>query len=160
VTTDDGGRLEAALLLETSPDGRLQKLELATGEGLLTLHPEPDQKRLHGNVVRVSGVEHVELPWSDRHALFVGDSPITAAAAVRGPIAPVGVGEGAGVPAVEVAIDLHIRQATWRVARSGMRRWWLLAADSGASLLLETDEDGIPTTADGISWPLEREAAG
>jgi hypothetical protein len=158
--TSDDGRLETALLVETSPDGILRKLELATGDGLLTLHPEATPSRLHGNVVRASGVEHVELAWSDRHALLVGDSPITAAVAVAGPVAAVGVGEGASVAVVEVAADLRIREATWRVARTGIRRWRLLAADGGPALLLETDDDGIPATTDGTSWPLELEAPG
>lgn len=158
VTTHGGGRLEAALLVETTPDGGLSKLELATGEGLLTLHPEGDPRRLHGNTVRASGIEHHALPWSDGHALLVGASPVTAAIAVQGPAAPIGVGEGSSIPVVEVGIDLRVRRATWRVARTGERRWWLLAADGGPSLRLETDDDGVPTAHDGRSWPLELEA--
>lgn len=160
VTMHGDGRMEAALLVETGPDGHLAKLELATGEGLLTLHPEGDPVRLHGNVVRATGIDHVSLPWSDAHALLVGASPVTAAIAVAGPAARIGVGEGASVPAIEAGIDLRIRRATWRVARTGERRWRLLAADGGPSLLLETDDDGIPTAPDGVSWPLEGDAAG
>jgi len=159
VTTHGDGRLEAGLLVETDPDGRLAKLELATGEGLLTLHPEGEPLRLHGNVVRASGIDHVALPWSERHMLLAGASPVTAAIAVASAAAGIGVGEGASVPAVEVGIDLRPRPATWRVARVGERRWQLLAADHGSSLLLEVDADGIPTTADGVSWPLEDDAA-
>lgn len=158
VTTHGDGRLEAALLVETTPDGRLSRLELATGEGLLTLHPDGDPRRLHGNTVRASGVEHHALPWSDGHALLVGASPVTAAIAVGERPGRVGVGEGASLPAVEVGIDLRVRRATWRVARTGERSWRLLAADGGPSLRLETDADGIPTAADGVSWPLELEA--
>ncbi len=90
--------------------------------------------------------------------LLAGASPVTAAVAVAGPAASIGVGEGASVPAIEVGIDLRIRAATWRVARVAARRWRLLAADGGPSLLLETDADGIPATADGASWPLEADA--
>ena len=154
------GRLEASLLVETSPDGRLLKLELATGEGLLTLHPDGDPVRLHGNVVRAAGIEHIALPWSDRHVLLAGASPVTAAVAVEGHAGQIGVGEGANVPAVEVGIDLRPRPATWHVARTAPRRWRLLAVDGGRSLLLETDADGLPTAADGSAWPLELDQPG
>jgi hypothetical protein len=155
MTSHGDGRLEAALLVETSPDGRLVKLELTTGEGLLTLHPDGDPLRLHGNVVRTSGIDHIDLPWSDGHVLLAGASPVTAAIAVAGAAARVGVGEGANVPAVDVGIDLRPRPATWHVARTAAHRWRLLAADGGASLLLDTDDDGLPTAADGVAWPLE-----
>jgi hypothetical protein len=160
VTTHGDGRLEAALLVETNPGGRFVKLELATGEGLLTLHPDGTPAHLHGNIVRSTGVEHVDLPWSEAHTLFAGASPITAAVAVAGPLAGIGVGEGWTRPAVEVGIDLRIRLATWRVARTAERRWRLLAADGGPSISMDLDEDGIPTGLDAVSWPLEREAAG
>jgi hypothetical protein len=155
VTTHGDGRMEAALLVETAQDGGLAKLELATGEGLLTLHPDGEPRRLHGNVVRTSGIDHVALPWSDAHLLLVGASPVTAAIAVTFAAAVVGVGEGATLAAVEVGIDLRPRLATWRVARTGDRRWWLLAADGGPSLVLELDDDGVPAPAGAISWPLE-----
>lgn len=159
VTTHSDLRMEASLLVETAPDGRLVRLELATGEGLLTLHPGGDPTRLHGNVVRASGIDHVSLPWSEAHVLLAGASPVTAAIAVAGPAANVGVGEGANVPAVEVGIDLRPRLATWRVARTALRRWRLLALDGGPALLLETDDDGLPTSPDGEAWPLELPAA-
>ncbi len=155
VTTHGDGRLEAALLVETTRDGRLAKLELATGEGLLTLHPDGEPVLLHGNVVRAGGVDHVALPWSGTHALLVGASPVTAAVAVLGAAAGVGVGEGSNIPAVEVGIDLRPRPATWHIARTAERRWRLLAADGGTSLLLETDGDGLPTGVDSSTWPLE-----
>ncbi len=155
LTTHGDGRMEASLLVETAPDGRLARLELATGAGLLTLHPDGVPTQLHGNVVRTSGIDHIALPWSHTHALLAGASPVTAAVAVLGPAAGIGVGEGVNVPAVEVGVDLRPRPATWHVARTGDRRWRLLAADGGPSLLLETDDDGLPTAADGIAWPLE-----
>ena len=146
--------------METTPDGRIAKLELATGEGLLTLHPDGDPVGLYGNIVRASGIDHLALPWSDAHMLLAGASPVTAAIAVAGPAARAGVGEGASIPAVEVGIDLRIRPATWRVAHVAERRWRLLAADGGPSLLLETDEDGLPTSGGAVAWPLERDDAG
>lgn len=160
VSTHGDGRMEAALLVETAPGGALSRLELTTGEGLLTLHPAGDPVRLHGNVVRPGGVDHVSLPWSPAHLLLVGASPITAAIGVAGAAACIGVGEGSSVAVVEAGIDLRLRLATWRVARVGERRWRLLAADGGPSLVLELDDEGLPTALDAASWPLELDASG
>jgi hypothetical protein len=156
-TTTSGDRLLSAVLLETSPDGRLVRLEAAAPAGLLTLHPDGDGSTLHGNVVRPDGVEHLALPWSAAHLLLLGDSPFTAAVAAAELAARVGAGEGCSVPAVEVDLALRIRLATWRVARTGGRRWRLLAADGGPSVLLELDADGIPALGDAAeTWPLEQ----
>jgi hypothetical protein len=144
------------LLLEVRPDGRLAKLEVAAPDGLLTLHPADDGSMLHGNIVRADGVEHVSLPWSDAHILMVGSSRVTAAVAAVRLAERIGVGEGASVPAVEVGDTLAVRRATWRAARTGDRRWRLLAADAGPAVVLELDADGIPTGLEGAgAWPLE-----
>ena len=154
--TTSGDRLLHAVLLEVAPDGTLAKLEVATPNGLLTLHPEPGTSILHGNVVRADGIEHVALPWSPAHVLMVGASPVTAAVAAVRLAAWIGVGEGVSVPAVEVGDALTIRRATWRAARTGEHRWRLLAADGGPSVLLVLDEDGVPAGLEqGDDWPLE-----
>jgi hypothetical protein len=152
-TTSADGRLALALLVEVSPEGLVRKLEVAAPAGLLTLHP--DGRTLHGNVVRSSGIEHIALPWNEADLLLAGASPVTAAIAAAGLAARVGVGEGTGAGAVEVGEDLRVRRATWRVARTGERRWRLLAADGGASLALELDTDGIPVLESAAGWPLE-----
>jgi hypothetical protein len=145
-----------SLLLELAPDGAIVKLELATQAGLLTLHPDPGGTRLHGNVVRASGVEHVTLSWSDAHALVVGASAVTGAVAAARLAASVAVGEGRSFPAVEVGEDLALRRATWRAARVGERRWRLQAADGGPSVVVTLDPDGIPVALDDEeTWPLE-----
>ncbi len=154
--TTSGDRMLHAVLLEVSPDGTLARVEVAAPGGLLTLHPEPDASMLHGNVVRTEGIEHIALPWTPAHVLMVGASPVTAAVAAVHLAARVGVGEGASVPAVEVGDALSIRKATWRAARTGERRWRLLAADGGPSVLLVLDEDGVPADMEqGGDWPLE-----
>jgi hypothetical protein len=156
ITTGADGRLVKSLLLELAPDGAIVKLELATQAGLLTLHPDPGDTRLHGNVVRPGGVEHVTLPWSDAHALVVGASAVTGAVAAARLATSVAVGEGRSFPAVEVGEDLALRRATWRAARVGERRWRLLAADGGPSVVVTLDPDGIPVALDGEeTWPLE-----
>lgn len=156
--TTSGDRLLRATLVEVNTDGTVSKLEVASPDGLLTLHPEPDSSMLHGNVIRADGIEHVALPWSPDHILVVGDSLVTAAVAARRLAGRVGVGEGVTIAAVEVGERLAIRRATWRVARTGDHRWRLLAADGGPSLVLELDTDGVPTgLADAADWPMEAE---
>lgn len=145
-----------ALLLETAPDGTVTRLELATPAGLLTLHPDEAGTALHGNVVRPTGIEHVTLPWSSRHLLLAGASPVTGAVGASRLAASVATGEGASAEAVEIGGNLAVRRATWRVARVGERRWHLLAADGGPSVVVTLDEDGIPAAlGDGWDWPLE-----
>jgi len=159
ITTSRDGRLVEALLLETAPGGTVARLELATPAGLLTLHPEATGTMLHGNVVRSTGITHVALPWSNEHVLLAGASPVTGAVAAETLGRRVGVGEGASVPAVDVSDGLEVRPATWRTARVGERRWWLLAADGGPSLVVALDEDGVPDGLDeAAGWPLEVDA--
>jgi hypothetical protein len=157
--TISGDRMLHAILLEAHPDGRVAKLEVAAPDGLLTLHPADDGTMLHGNVVRADGIQHVSLPWSDEHILMVGSSRVTAAVAAGRLAARIGVGEGTSVPAVEVGDALAVRRATWRAARTGERRWQLLAADAGPVVVLELDADGVPADLDDAeAWPLEAQA--
>jgi hypothetical protein len=87
---------------------------------------------------------------------MLGASPVTAAVAAANVAGRLGVGERVSVPAIEVSDALQIRPATWRAARTGERRWRLLAADGGPSVQLEFDDDGVPTgLEDAGSWPLE-----
>jgi hypothetical protein len=154
--TTAGDRLLHGLLVEVAADGSLSKFEVAAPAGLLTLHPDSDGTMLLGNVVRADGVEHIALAWSPEHVLMVGASPVTAAVAAANLATRLGVGEGVSVPAVEVADTLRIRPATWRAARTGERRWRLLAADAGPWVALELDDEGVPTgLEDAGSWPLE-----
>jgi hypothetical protein len=153
--TGSDGRLVHGLLVETAPDGTLARAEITTATGLLTLHPDHDGTAMHGNCARTDGVDHLALPWSPAHALLFGASPLTAAVAACILGGRVGMGEGTSVPVIEVLPDLHVRQATWRVARTAERRWRLLAADGGASIALELDETGLPLLDDGGTWPME-----
>jgi hypothetical protein len=158
-TTSADGRLVGALLLEVAVDGSLVKLEVAAPAGLLTLHPAPGAGTLHGNIVRPAGIEHIALPWSATHLLLAGGSPVTGAVAAARLGAELAAGEGRTFPAVEIADDLAIRRATWRVARVGERRWRMLAADGGPSVAVTLDGDGVPADLeDGESWPLEIDA--
>jgi len=143
----------STLLLETGPDGGVAKLELATAAGLLTLHPEGSA--LHGNVVRPSGIEHVTLPWHDDAILLVAGSAETAAAAARQLESRVGVGEGRTLVGTSVGVELLVTPTTFRVARVSGQRWRFLAADTGAGIVVDLDDDGIPVLSDAAGWPLE-----
>jgi hypothetical protein len=149
--------LVGSLLLETRPDGSVAKLELATAAGLLTLHPE--ESMLHGNVARLTGLEHVALPWPERGLLLVVGTPATAAAGARMLEPHVGVGEGHTVPGVSIGIELAVEPATFRVARRAERRWVFVVAATGDTLAVDLDDDGIPSLGDGDSWPLELDHA-
>jgi hypothetical protein len=155
--TTSGDRLLHALLLEVAPDGSLARLEVSGPDGLLTLHPAHGAAgTLLGNVVRATGIEHVALPWSTSHILVLGASPVTAAVAAGSLRTRIGVGEGVSVPAIEIGDALQIRPATWRAARTAERRWRLLAADGGPSVLVQLDDDGVPAGLDdSLDWPLE-----
>jgi hypothetical protein len=148
------------LLLELDLDGHPTKLEMATGDGLLSLHPEAAPAALHGNVVRAAGVEHVTLPWSADHILIAVGSPVTAAAAASLLAGRIGVGEGHSVPAVMIETGLTVGRATWRVLRFSERRWRLLAADGSADIAIEIDDVGVPEFKNGAAWPLEADPAG
>jgi hypothetical protein len=154
----DGGELVGTLLLETAPDGRLAKLELATAAGLLSLHPEGEA--LHGNVVRPGGMDHLALGWTPDDLLLVVGTPTTAAAAARTLVDRVGIGQGQTIRGVSVDLALVVRPATFRVARVGPRGWWFVTADSGQQTGVTLDLDGIPLLAEPLDWPLELHSAG
>ncbi len=136
--------------------GRPQKLELAAPDGLLTVHPAIDETALHGNLVRPNGIEHLVLPWTSRHILLAGTSPITAVVAARDLARDIGVGEGATVPAIAIGRRLSVRAAMVRVARVDRLRWHLVVADGSALTTIVMDEAGTPTNLDdGREWPLE-----
>ena len=154
-TTGADGRLVHGLLLETSPAGAVQRVEITSAAGLLTLHPEPDGSAIHGNCARDGGVDHVGLPWGPAFVLLFNTSPVTAAVAAASLAMRVETGCGVSVPVIEVADDLTVRLATWRAARVAERRWHLLAADGGIRTTLEIDADGLPVLDDAHRWLME-----
>ena len=79
ITTADG--LVRAVTLEVSATGRSTRLEVATKTGMLTLHPEPDESALYGNVVTATGVRHLAFDWSPDHEILLLASPASATSA-------------------------------------------------------------------------------
>ncbi len=80
IRRDASHQLVSDLLVEVDPDGRWARLELATARGILTLHPEPDEAAVHGNVVTPDGVVPLAFAWSSAHRLVVAGEPIAGAA--------------------------------------------------------------------------------
>jgi hypothetical protein len=93
---------------------------------MLTLHPDPDRRSVHGNIVRADGVEPVALGWSDDDALAIDGDPFgTAVLGSRGRGWVIGP-------------DLRLRR------------------QDGAGLsALGLDERGVPGLRDPREWPLE-----
>lgn len=77
-TERDGTSVTA--LLETAPDGRPTRLEVASAAGLLVLHPELDGSEAHGNVVGPDGVRPLAFGWGPAHVFDVAGLPWVAAA--------------------------------------------------------------------------------
>jgi len=125
VRRDAAGALLSDLLLEVDPEGRWTRLELASAEGILTLHPEPAATAVHGNLVTERGVLPLAFAWSPQHRLVVEGEPVAAVALA--PMMPLGRG-----PALLVTAQLEV------VAHAD------LAAPAAAG-------DALP----GPSWPLE-----
>jgi len=84
IRRDAAGRLVSDLLLELDPAGRWVRLELATADGILTLHREVDDTAAHGNVVTAGGVVPLAFAWSRGHRLDIAGEPV-AVAALGGP---------------------------------------------------------------------------
>lgn len=80
VRRDRSGAIVSDLFLELDPAGHWSRLELATSDGILTLHPEPDGSAVHGNVVTPNGVRPLALAWSATHRLLLPGDPVAAVA--------------------------------------------------------------------------------
>lgn len=72
------GVLVRTVLFELDPSGRVTRLEVATANGLLTLHPDDDGQTMHGNVVSPDGVRHLRFDWGPEQALLVEGSQAAA----------------------------------------------------------------------------------
>jgi len=104
VRRDAAGRLVSDLLLELDPAGRWARLELATADGILTLHPAPGGSAVLGNVVTAGGMRHVAEEWGRDYRLVVAGEPVAAAALA--PVTPPGRGPGLLVRA-DLEVESH-----------------------------------------------------
>ncbi len=151
------GRVVRSLLLELAPDGRIGRLEIASGAGLLTVHPSGDATTLHGNVVTTAGVRHLTFPWSDSHLLVVDRSPVVDAAVMGPSAAALWSGARARLEGIRIGSDLRPAPVAVLVSRAGVSTWDLAfdppAAGTATPLVL--DRRGLPILLEPAEWPLE-----
>lgn len=134
------GLLVHSLLFESGVDRRFTHLELAAPLGLVTLHPEGDGT-IHGNIVRVDGVEHISgLVFVPDDGMHVCGSPIVAAAVAW------------------ATVDVDRRTSRWLVELDPVGLTVRLAA--GEALHDVVQSDGLPQLSEASTWPLERDQAG
>ncbi len=149
------GSLVRSLLLEVSASGRPTRLEVTTAAGLLTLHPEPDESALHGNVVRGDGVDHLSFGWSAEHELLVFGSPASATITLRRLADLMVVGATRTIDMLRIDDTLEPRAARWTAERIARHAWHLRDADGHEERRLTVDDEERPLLTDAISWPLE-----
>jgi len=157
-TLHDGNGLGLVVLLEVASDGRHTRLECATGSGLLTLHPEPDERSAHGNVVGHAGVRPLVLGWSPSHWLEIPGVPVVAATIFQGLASRVAVGGMIQVPLLVAGTDLGVTEAGATIHRLSGERWELRRTD-GSVVELELERDGVPRfegfALEVGTWPLD-----
>jgi hypothetical protein len=149
------GELVRALLLEVARSGRATRLEVTTQAGLLTLHPEPDESAMHGNVVGGEEVRHLAFGWSPDHELLVLDSPASATITLRRLADRMVVGARRVIDVLVIDDALDPRSSRWSFERIARHAWHLRDADGEAERRLTLEEDGRPLLREAITWPLE-----
>jgi hypothetical protein len=150
------GQLLRSLLLEVSTAGRPTRFEMTTRAGLLTLHPEPDESAMHGNVVAADGIRHLAFPWSSEHELLILGSPASATISVRRLVGRVIIGATLVIDMLRIDDELDPRSVRWRVERIGAHGWHLRDTEGDEERRLTVEDDGRPALLEEVSWPLER----
>lgn len=146
-------------LFEVDHAGRWARLEMTSRHGLLTLHPEPDLRHAHGNVVGRDGVRHIAVGWSPDHALLVTGSPASAAILVARLAGNVGHGKRCDVEVLAVDDRLLPEAIAVTVSRIGARGW-ALERDGQDAWRFELDDDGVFVLGAAATWPLELHTPG
>ncbi len=149
------GALIRSLLLEVSTAGRPTRLEMTATAGLLTLHPEPDESELHGNVVGADGIRHLAFPWSGEHELLIFGSPASATITLRRLAGTLVVGATRVLDVLRIDDALDPRPARWNVERTARHAWHLRDMDGTDERRLTVGDDGRPLLTDDVAWPLE-----
>ena len=153
ITTADG--LLRSVVLEASPDGRVTRLEVTTRIGMLTLHPEPDDSALHGNVVTGDGVRHLAFPWSPQHAILLLASPASATVDLARLATRLAIGDSTELDVVRIDDALEPRPQRWLFHRTGDREWSLQSLEGEEQRLVRLDPTGRPMLPDAVEWALE-----
>jgi hypothetical protein len=152
-TTTVDGILHQACVLETDGEGRPGRLEIASNAGLLTLHPGPDDRELHGNVVTPRGIRHLRFAWSPAHELLVEGLTLASVAIAWRLSGEVPVGEGIERHAVLVASTLECREDVARFERLALAAWRIRAG--ALTMDARAEPNGVPGLDDAADWPLE-----
>lgn len=158
IATRGGSVAESALLqavlLEIDPAGRITRLELTTPAGMLTLHPEPDEREIHGNVVAAdSSVRPLAFAWSVDHEIEIVGRPIATAIALHRRRELVPVGAHALMPVLSIDGSLGVEVGERQVTRLGLDRWSVSDASGAPVGELVVDARGLPAAE--VTWPLE-----
>lgn len=124
LTTGQGSLIHAGLI-ELDVDSRFKRLELETGTGMLTLHPDHDGPTAHGNVVRPERVDPIVIDWPAAASVAISDDPFGSAV------------------------------AGWRGIGWLVRDDLTLEHDPIAVSSLECDRRGVPLLMEPQEWPLE-----
>jgi hypothetical protein len=154
----DGVQLRA-ILFETDRSGRVERLEISSPTGLLTLHPDADGSTLHGNVVTPDGIRHLTFPWGTRDSLFVVGSPAAAAIALGRLAETVAIGATARVATIRIDTRLEPSPWAWDVSRVDERTWHLVEvsdAPAPEERTVRLDADGLVDLPGCERWPLEQ----
>jgi hypothetical protein len=149
------GRLVRSLLLEVTTAGRPSRLEVTTRAGLLTLHPESDERAIHGNLVGGDEVRHLAFGWSPEHELLMLDSSAAVIVTLGRLADRLVVGARRTVDVLEIDDDLVPRPAQWSFERVARHAWHLRDDLGRMEWRLTLDEDGRPVLRDAVIWPLE-----
>jgi len=124
----DTGIVRHIGLVELDSDGRFGRLELASSDGLLTLHPSADRREYHGNVVAVAGVRPLAFPADERTDVAIAFDAFGTSL--------LGAGEGT---CIWILGGLTVEANTRRPPRLGV------------------DYRGVPVLEASVEWPLEDE---
>lgn len=149
------GALVRSLMLEVSTAGRPTRLEITAPTGLLTLHPEPDESALQGNVVGADGIQHLVFEWSTEHELLIFGSPASATITLRRLAGTLVAGAARDLDVLRIDDDLDPQPARWHVERIAGHAWHLRDRDGTDERRLTVDDDGRPLLTDSVTWPLE-----
>jgi hypothetical protein len=123
---------------------------------MLTLHPEPDEASIHGNVVGSAGVRHLALPWSLDHWLLLRPDHL-AAELPRSLATALAPGEARSFRVLVPTPELELADEPLTVGRLPDGRWTFEApAALGVPDVAKPDERGLPWSG-GTVWPLEHE---
>jgi hypothetical protein len=148
------GAITHTLLLEVAPSGRITRVELVTPAGMLTLHPEPGEQAIHGNVVGGDGsVRPLAFEWSADHEIDVRGCPVATWVGLHRRREAVAVGEAVSIPVLAIDPGLQVRVVRRSATRLDRERWLAASGAAEPAIEIRLDVDGLPAAE--VVAPLE-----